>query len=279
MEVTNLSNIPFEGILDCFLSSFQDYHIKIPTDKKYHKQRWDAAKVNFSLSYGMFDNEKLVGFIIHAVDKRFGIQTAFNTATGVIPEYRGRRIVKSIYDFAIIDLRKHGIERSILEVITENEKAIKAYKGVGFEICKEYKCYAGRIKGGREPQVKLRKMSAIDYNWEKLPNQQLYSWDFQRETIIADNYDLYEVIKDNTPESYFVVHPEKHYLAQFDIFNTDKKSWGRLFDGIGQVVDEVKIINVDKRLTDKIDFIRSLELQNIINQYEMELKIADSINA
>ena len=275
MTVTNLSETSFDEIVDCFLSAFENYYVPVPTDKEYYRQRWDAAKVDFDLSYGMFDNEKLIGFLIHAVDKRFGVQTAFNTATGVIPEYRGKRIVRLMYDFAIIDLRKNGIEKSILEVITKNEKAIRAYKGVGFGICKEYKCYAGIIKSENEPRIELQKISTKDYHWDKLPNQHMYSWDFQKETIIKGNYDLYEVIHNGKPESYFIIHPEKKYLGQFDIFNQNRNSWKRLFHAIGQVVDEVKIINVDQRLTDKMDYIRFLKLSNTVDQYEMELKIAD----
>ena len=275
MKVNNLSKVPFEEILDCFLKAFENYYMKMPTDKEYHRQRWDAAKVDFNLSYGMFDNEKLIGFIIHAIDKRFNIKTAFNTATGVIPEYRGRRIVKSIYDFAITDLRKNGIEKSSLEVITKNEKAIRAYKGVGFEICKEYRCYAGKIISASEQKIELKKMPTKDYDWGKLPNQEVYSWDFQKETIIRGNYELYEVISNNKLESYFIIHPEKKYLAQFDLFIKSKEGWQRLFNAIGQVIDEVKIINVDSRLTEKIELIHSLKLQNTVNQYEMELKISD----
>jgi hypothetical protein len=170
-------------------------------------------------------------------------------------------------------LRENGIQKTVLEVITKNEKAIRAYKGVGFKICKEYKCYAGKIKSESESPIELQKMSTKDYNWAKLPNQQLYSWDFQKETIIKGHYDLYEVMHNNKPESYFIIHPEKKYVAQFDIFNQNKNSWKRLFQAIGQVVDEVKIINVDKRLTDKIDYIRFMKLQNTVDQYEMELKI------
>ena len=275
MKVTNLSKVSFDEIVDCFLSAFENYYVQVPTDKEYYRQRWDAAKVDFNLSYGMFDNERLIGFLIHAVDKRFDVQTAFNTATGVIPAYRGKRIVKSMYDFAILDLRKNGIEKSTLEVITKNEKAIRAYKGVGFEICKEYECYAGSIKSKGGPRVELRKMSTKDYNWGKLPNQHSYSWDFQKETIIKGNYDLYEVMHNDKPESYFIIHPEKKYLGQFDIFDQKENGWKRLFDAIGQVLDEVKIINVDKRLTVKMDYIRFLKLSNTINQYEMKLKIAD----
>ena len=66
--------------------------------------------------------------------------TAFNSGTGVVPKYRGRRIVKQLYDFAIPELLKRGVEKCGLEVIKENEKAIKAYRRVGFEIIKILKC-------------------------------------------------------------------------------------------------------------------------------------------
>lgn len=277
MKVQNLSKVSFDVILDCFLKAFENYYVKMPTDKEYYQQRWDAAKVDFNLSYGMFDQEKLVGFIIHAVDTRFDVPTAFNTGTGVIPAYRGKRIVKSIYDFALLDLQKNGIEKSTLEVITKNEKAIRAYKGVGFEICKEYKCYSGKLKSEGDSQIQLQKKSTKDYHWDKLPNQKSYSWDFQKETIIERNYELYEVIFNNEAESYFIIHPENKYVAQFDVFSTDKKSWNRLFNAIGQVMEEVKIINVDKRLTDKIDHIHFWELKNTVDQYEMELTISDAI--
>ena len=74
------------------------------------------------------------GFIINAIDKRNGILTAFNTGTGVIPEYRGKRIVKSIYAHAIGELRQQGVEKSTLEVITKNDIAIRSYKSIGFSI-------------------------------------------------------------------------------------------------------------------------------------------------
>lgn len=275
MKVKNLNKVSFDEIIDCFLKAFANYYVKMPTDKEYYRQRWDAAKVDFNLSYGMFDQEKLIGFIIHAIDKRFGIPTAFNTGTGVIPDYRGQKIVQSIYDFALRDLRKNGIKKTTLEVITKNERAIRAYKSVGFEVCKEYKCYAGKITSESDVHIEVQKKSTQDYDWDKLPNQQWYSWDFQKETIIESNYDLYEVMYKDKPESYFIIHPEKKYLAQFDLFTQNKKNWKRLFQAIGQVENEIRIINVDKRLTDKIDHIHVLNLQNTINQFEMELVITD----
>ena len=157
MIVKKLGNIAFETIIDCFLKSFKNYYVELPTDINYYKQRWELAKVDFNLSYGMFDNEKLIGFIINAVDERNGIKIAFNTGTGVLPEYRGKRIVKSIYDDAIPDLKKNGITKCSLEVITDNMKAIKSYQSIGFEICKTFECYKGAINLATSEKVELNK--------------------------------------------------------------------------------------------------------------------------
>ena len=274
MTVRSLSDTPFDELVDCFLSAFENYYVKMPTDKSYYQQRWEAAKVRYDLSYGMFDNDKLVGFIIHAIDNRAGAMTAFNTGTGVIPEYRGKRIVKSIYEYALQDLKQQGIEKSTLEVITENEKAIKAYQSVGFEICKKYRCYAGDIHVEYPEQPKIKEINFQDVDWDTLPNQHAYSWDFQKETLVKGRYRFYQVLNRGIPESFFIINPHNQYVAQLDLLNTENKGWERLFAAIRQVSDSVKINNIDERQTDKLDSIIAAGLKGTVNQYEMELHLA-----
>ena len=245
----------------------------MPTDINYYKQRWKIAKVDFNLSYGMFDDEKLIGFIINAVDERNGTKIAFNTGTGVLPEYRGKKIVKSIYDYAISDLKMNGITKCSLEVITENCKAIKYYQSIGFEICKTLECYSGNINLKISEKVELDKGSYDTFDWNNLPNQDLYSWDFHSRTIKSGDYSYYQIIKDNLPESYFVINPKNGYLAQFEILEENKGNWNRLFNGIKNISETIKIINIDKRLSEKIEFINSIGLSKTVNQYEMEMEL------
>jgi len=271
--VKKLENIGFETVIDCFLKSFKNYFVEMPTDVNYYKQRWKIAKVDFNLSYGMFDDEKLIGFIINAVDKRNGTKIAFNTGTGVLPEYRGKRIVKSIYDYAIPDLKMNGITKCSLEVITDNIKAIKSYQSIGFEICKTFECYKGDINLTTIEKGKLNKVNYNTFDWNNLPNQDLYSWDFQSETIKNGEYSYYQVIKDNFPESYFVINPKNGYLAQFEVLKENKGSWNRLFNGVKKISETIKVINIDNRLNKKIEFINSIGLSNTVNQYEMEMEL------
>jgi len=271
MTVKNLSNASFDEIVDCVLLSFENYYVKMPTEKSYYKKRWKAAKVDFHLSYGMFDQDKLVGFIIHGIDTRNGIYTAFNTGTGVLPDYRGKRIVKRIYQYALPDLIKQGIKKTSLEVIVENTKAIKAYESVGFTICKNYNCYAGAIQSKLEEIPEIKEIAATEFNWDGLKNQDSFSWDFQKESIIEGDHNYYQVFNQNILESYFIINPHNKYLVQFDLIKTEVGAWERLFRAIKKLEEEIKIINVDTRLKDKIDIINLMGLKSTVNQFEMEL--------
>ena len=273
MIVKSLANTSFETVLECFLASFENYYVKMPTDPDYYKKRWAAAKVDFSLSYGMFDGDQLVGFIIHAVDNRFGKQVAYNTGTGVIPTYRRKRIVKSIYDFAIKDLVKNGIEKTTLEVITLNEFAIKAYRGAGFQICKNYKCYEGDIKLENIEGIEVSQLPIKEIDWDTIPRQEYYSWDFQRETIRNANYEFYQVHFKQNLESFFFIDKEKLMLGQWDLYQEKENAWKRLFISIQNVTEKIRIINLDTRMTDKVKFIEKLGLKNTVDQFEMELLI------
>jgi len=273
MTVKKLAETSFDEIVDCFLLAFENYFVTMPTDKHYYRERWKASKVDFNYSYGMFIEEKLAGFIIHSIDKRYGVLTAYNSGTGVIPEFRGNGIVKSIYAYALSDLAQNNIEKSTLEVITNNEKAIRAYQRIGFKNHKTYHCFSGTLKIEPSESFTIKEVSLESINWNILPNQQFYSWDNQKESIIASNYSFYQVINHNEPESFFIIKPESGYVAQFDILSQDKNSWNRLFRAIQSISPTIKINNVDQRLTEKIEQLKAVGLDNLINQYEMELKI------
>ena len=278
MKVKKLAELSFDEILDCFLLAFENYFVKMPIDRDYYRERWKASKVDFNFSYGMFIQEELVGFIIHSIDKRNGILTAYNSGTGVVPEFRGNGIVKSIYEYALKDLEQINIEKSTLEVITNNEKAIRAYMGVGFKKSKVYNCFSGTLKIEQSESFKIEEVSLESINWDKLPNQQFYSWDNQKESIIEANYTFFQVVHNDKPESFFIIKPESGYVAQFDILSQVKNSWNRLFRAIQSISPTIKINNVDERLTEKINQLREVGLDNLINQYEMELKIKGGNN-
>jgi len=270
MIVRHLGHTDFNTIMVCFLSAFENYFVEMPTDYNFYKKRWKAAKVDFNLSYGMFDGDQLVGFIIHAIDERHGERIAFNTGTGVIPEYRGKKIVKSIYEYAIPDLISNGIIKSVLEVIIENEKAVKAYESVGFTICKTFKCFAGELITG-ESQLEVKQIQFREVPWEQMPNQDKYSWDFHYRCLKGGNSSYYHVYNENKVESFFAINTENGTINQLEVLTNQNQNWERLFQAVQSISKQVRIINVDDRLGHKLSAIENAGLKNTVNQYEMEL--------
>ena len=273
MTVRHLEDIDFEVIMDCFLSAFENYFVQMPTNHEFYRERWKAAGVRYDLSYGMFDNDKLVGFIINAIDNRQGHLTAYNSGTGVIPKYRGQRIVKSIYDYAIPDLAKNGIKKCQLEVIIENVKAIKSYEGIGFKICKYYKCFSGRILTKNQSNYNLKEITFKTINWEVLPNQVKYSWDNQSESLEKGNYKYFQILVENEVQSFFAINPENGYIAQLEVLKKSDLSWQMLFSAIQTINKTVRINNIDDSLIDKIKAVETAGLKNTVDQYEMELTL------
>ncbi len=273
MVVRHLGDTDFNTIMECFLSAFDNYFVKMPTDHDFYKERWKASGVKLNLSYGMFDDATLVGFIIHAVDERQGELIAYNSGTGIIPDYRGQRIVNAIYDYAVPDLIENGITKCLLEVITKNVKAIKSYEGIGFKIGKNYKCFGGAISAETQGEFTLREVGFMGVNWSEIPNQTLYSWDNQTRSLEKGNYKYFHVIVDNQLESFFVINPNTGYLAQLEVFDRTELSWKTLFSAIQSLHKDVRINNIDDRLLGKIKAIESAGLKNTVNQYEMELAL------
>jgi GNAT superfamily N-acetyltransferase len=274
MKVKSLKHIKFDTLLDCFFLAFENYFVPLPTDRAYYKERWKMAKVDYRFSYGMFDGEQLVGFIINAIDPRNGEMIAFNTGTGVLPNYRGKKITKSIYDFALSDLKANGINKCLLEVIILNKAAIKSYQSIGFEITRAYKCFSGSFNTNKKNSGELLKIPKEQFNWNNLPNQNNYSWDNQKETVSAGEYEYYHILNNEALESYFIIDSKTGYIPQLDCFNPSNESWNNLFTAIQSVSQKVKINNVDTSLTEKMNHINHSGLTNTIDQHEMELIIS-----
>ena len=273
MTVRNLRNIDFEMLIKCFLECFEGYFVEMPTEIDYYRERWGMAKVDLGMSFGAFDGDNLVGIVIHAVDRRNNELIAHNTGTGVLPNYRGRHIVDSIYDHALPILKEKGIEKTTLEVITENIPALKAYERIGFNRIRSLKCYSGDISMKKErTDFNLQKLHHDTFDWGKTDQNQ-YSWDNHIEIAKRGPFVVYVVHRRNDRESYFVINPVNGHLAQFEVLKETRYSWEQLLSAIARISKTVKINNVDGSLKHKIDFLNHIGLTNTVDQYEMELNL------
>lgn len=274
MKIKCLADTSLETIVECLLKSFEGYIVQLPSDLSYWKERFQAARVDLNYSYGMFDNQRLVGFIINGIDTFKGQPTAFNTGTGVLSSYRGNSVVDRLYEFAIPLLRDRGITRCQLEVITNNDRAIKVYQRIGFKITRRLHCFKGIFHCSDQQYPRLENTKGEGRIPQDYGDENFYSWDHTREAIKAsgENYETFIALNADGEElGYFTINAHTGYVARLE--KTPFATYEDITEAIKQFTKEVKINNVDETRIHLRNYLMQAGLNNNIDQFEMEMEI------
>ncbi|TRX61401.1 GNAT family N-acetyltransferase [Fulvivirga sp. M361] len=267
-----------------FLDSFSDYSVPFKLTKEQFVQKFvQRLKISFESSCGVFhEGGGLAAFIFTAINNYKGVLTAYNGGTGVRPKYRGRRLVAAMYDHLLPIFHTKGIEQSVLEVLTTNDKAIRAYESVGFEKCDFFKCYK-LIK-----PIRKKKVEGVSYIDVPRPLWQTYAPFADHDPSFLDSR---EMIEQNLPNinvmearkeegqcmGYIIYQPAFGRINQIGV---DPMFRGK---GIGSsMVQKVlhtsrkhnfTVLNISEKNTSLHHFFENLGFQNQLNQYEMVLKL------
>lgn len=275
MEIKHLGNTSIEQITSCLREAFRGYYVQISSDPYVMQKRFRIAKVDYELSYGVFDEGRLVAFIINGIDVDKGMLTAFNTGTGVIQEYRGRGLVDKLYQYALPNLLDHGVKRCSLEVIDQNARAIAVYERIGFRIIRSIHCYKGEVSSDKDYKHHIQELPITDALLST--SEDLYSWDNKLSRVSSSNsgYKAYEVTDSKTsqPLGTFIINPISGRIAQMESL---EGSYEDLLDAIASISEKptLSIINIDPKRSDLMAAMINSGMQNYISQYEMEMYIA-----
>ena len=276
MEIITLDKIPLSQITTCFNHAFSDYFVKFNATESYLQHRWKGAGVDLSLSSGVVDEGKLVGFIITGVRAWNGMKTAFNAGTGVIPSHRGNALTKKMYDFLLPKFKEEKIRCLSLEVIQQNVKAIHIYEQVGLKIFRGLHCYSGEIKVeipnlGNEIQffeIKNPKLCSFKSFCDFKP-----AWENNNKSVETniEDYAFYGVENKGTLLAFAIIKRENGYLPQFGVHsNHRQKGIGKfLFGHLSKIYPTMKTNNVDASAIHVLKFLERVGMKNTINQFEM----------
>lgn len=271
MNITNLKYTSIDQIVGCLLKSFEGYFVEMPPEVNFWKERFRNARVDWSLSWGVFENDELIAFVINAIDYDNAVLTAFNTGTGVLPQYRGVRLVDKMYDYGLDQLKEKGVQCCKLEVIDKNEKAIKVYERVGFKKGRKLSCFSGMISSQDEIIVAQVDLNQIEY----MDTDQNYSWDNKWETIrkAGEIYSVFSVYEKRGGNliGYFIINQYNGYVAQVETVNG---AWKQLFSGIGKIHKAIRINNIAEDRSDLLYFLKKINFENSINQIEMTMNLS-----
>lgn len=281
MEFKTLANITTDELLSVFNHSFSDYVVPFHLTKEVLISKIAAEKLDMNLSAGAFEDGKLVGFILQSEKVENGEKIIYNGGTGVIPESRGKGLVRKMYDFIIPVLKERNANTLLLEVIEGNQPAIRAYENLGFTVVRRLLCFNGSIQQGKEnDEVSVKDLR--DFQWELLCS----FWDiepsWQGSVFVLDpmpeNYITLGAYDGDQLVGYIAYGPAAKKIYQFAVDkNYRNRGIGtKLFNAIrekngGQAI---ALNNVDDSSEGTSKFLsKKVGLNNWLSQFEMKRTI------
>ena len=143
MEIRSLENISFDALFEGFSYAFSDYEIHF--DKSEVQSMLKRRGYIPKLSFAAFEGGKIVAFTLNGIGMFNGTQTAYDTGTGTVKEYRGCGLAGEIFRYSLPFLRQAGISQYLLEVLQNNHKAITLYRRMQFDTTREFDCFKQSI--------------------------------------------------------------------------------------------------------------------------------------
>lgn len=274
-----LENISTDKILEVFNLAFSDYIIPFSLTKEKLEAKVKSESIRLEFSVGAFENEQLIGFILHGFDVVDNLKVVYNGGTGVIPSKRGNKVTEKMYEYILPLLHQNKIDKVLLEVITTNEAAIKTYKRIGFKTTRLLNCFKGTISlPGNNRKFEIRELEIFD--WKKV-----YSfWDVKpswqnsitaMEKLKSSNVSV-GILEEEKLLGYTIYNPELKRIHQISVDKDNRKR------GVGRQLLEyisknhatdISIINVDDSSGETLKFLNDAGLKISVKQYEMELDL------
>ncbi|QNK64005.1 GNAT family N-acetyltransferase [Pedobacter sp. PAMC26386] len=276
IEIKNLENIDLEELVSVINLSFSDYIVPMQLNLEKLRSKIVAEDIKLELSTGVFDADKMVGFMLHGLRESDKGLLVYNAATGVIPDYRGGGLVSAMYGHLLPELKKKQVKKMVLEVITGNHSAIKAYEKMGYTVDRKLDCYTGKLRIKKNSPVTLLK--EIDgFNWAGFVSfwDTIPSWQNAIQTLenSKEQCRLIGAYRDDLLVGYAIFNPTSRKINQFAVAAAyrGKGIGSHLFSYINEVVEqqEVYVYNLDNMDVNTRGFLKSLGLGEVITQFEM----------
>jgi len=269
-----LSATDFIPLYECFLEAFSDYQVDMQMSREQFEQRIMRDGVRLEFSAGAFDNGKMIGFYMNGRGMWQGKETAYDAGTGVIPGYRGGGVAKELFAFLVPRLKDIGITQYLLEVLSENERAVALYRKLGFaetRVLAVFRSNEPVTVVDKLPDVSIRALEEPDWTlfesfWDGYPSWQNSSRAVER---VVERTILGAFAGDKCV-GYGVVFRPSGNLMQLAVAREYRRR------GIGSRIlaalspnEALKVNNIDENLKGTLAFFEANKFKIVLKQHEM----------
>ncbi len=178
MDIKKLNECTLDEVLVAWNNGFEGYIVQINLNAEAFLTRLVGEGLSPSHSIVAIDDNNPVGIVLNGFRNMNGKKIAWNGGTGVSTNYRGKGVSRALMEETLEIYKQENVEMATLEVIKENERAIKLYEKFGYEICDhllfiagEYKTEISRPLGVKEVLLRPEQLPSFSFYKEDVPWQ------------------------------------------------------------------------------------------------------------
>lgn len=280
MQIRTLENTSLAEITAVFNNAFQGYFVKLEFTEESMAAKIKSEGIRREFSIGAFDNNRLVGFILHGYDSVNEVKTVYNAGTGVIAAYRGQGITKALYQYAIPFLAEEGIRTHLLEVIDGNLPAMHIYEQIGFKKIRKLHAFKSQVP------IQVRQTYAVE-ELRGIPSEafifpeMISAWQNSLSSVerAKEDHRLISVSENNLVigfAAYVAANGRVKQLAVHPQYRR-KGVGAALLQYIGQNSSAPQLVatNIDEAYEPCIQFLQALGFEKFLSLDEMKLVIRE----
>lgn len=275
----NLEYVSLQDISGCLNAAFSDYALPVHLSEADLSGLFLAGGIDRSLSFGAFFEGQLVGCMLNSRGIYQGYRAAFDAATGVIPEHRGKQVFAGLFAFARRTMKQYQIQRYYLEVLQQNTPAISLYHRHGFSVTRELVVFSGSALPGSQLPERVQYTAFSAFAFPKTDGVHRNE----------PSYEHTDSLLRLCPDLYDVAYIEAQHISAWCVFEKGNGQimqfgWERIQD-LREIVQwllarypSVTVKNVDSKERQLLDMLASLPFRMVARQYEMVCRFDDDGN-
>lgn len=275
-----LDKISNEILHQTFVEAFSDYQVRIDLPYWKFQQMMQRRGYNPEISVGAFKDQKLAGFALTGLRSWDGKRTAYDIATGIVPEFRRQGITSNILSQIKVLLKEKQVEQYLLEVIKTNRPALELYQKQGFQIQREFSCFQlNKRTFLRKGTWKAEEVDRIDFEqvrdfWDYKP-----SWQNSAASVEAlpEAFAYFAVKVDGVLAGYGIVDKKTGDIPQIAVSKSCRRQGiaGSIMAELVKAAESerVAVLNIETPGDSMEVFLTGTGFEPHVGQYEMLMKL------
>lgn len=279
-QIRSLQHADLRQMHRSFLEAFSDYPVPMqPTYPQFESRMLHKLHINFQYSVGAFSSEKLAGFLFNTGNTFENVPTIYNGGTGVIPGHRRQGLTSRMFSF-LLEQPIGGYQRILLETLTTNEVAMRAYEQIGFKRTRFFLCFklGGRtqIVSKKDYLIKEGTLNMSDTYASFDSVEGCFSDSFQQLGFNRNHERVLECHVEDRLAGYLIIQPEHGRVSRLAVAK-DCRRQGVATHLLKSAWEDcgrrpLYFINVPEEAVDVRQFLINLGFENQVDQWEMELR-------